>query len=739
MHRFRPKRLHAAVLLAFANTLMGTAIAQQSGAVQTEDVSVFGQGEARQVQNITKEDLQKAVPGASPIKVLEKLPGVHFQSSDPYGTNEWSSRLTVRGFTQQYLGYTLDGIPLGDSAYAAHNGLSIGRAIIAEDVGRVTLSQGAGALGTASTSNLGGTVQFFSDDPDNQFGVRAAQTLGTDSTFRSYARLDTGNTASGTKAYISALHQQSDNWKGGGKGELDQINAKVVNITGANRFSLFFNHSDRRETDYQEISKEMVGRLGWGWDNYYPDWQRTINAATGIFTGNVKSWDDAYWTSTTLRTDTLAGASADVALNDNARIKTTLYTQHSHAEGQWWAGNWVPSPSGVPFSRFTRTYWTSRNGATADLSWNLDNHAIKAGVWLERTRHDWRQAYFDAAGAGDGLDYASNPFATTNLQKFTTDTRQFYLQDTISFLNDRAKATVGFKSPHVDISGNNTIGGRAGGNITSSKSFLPQLGLNYQLSKNDEVFAGYSENMRAFTAGAWGPFMVTQAVFDATAANLNPETSKTYELGYRFRQPTLQGSLTAYTTEFKDRLQVVSNCILLAGCPSTLANVGKVESKGVEAALSWNLARNWTWFNALTYNNSQYKSDYTNGGVLVATSGKQVVDSPKLLFNTELGYDTGVWFARLNGKYTDKRYYTFLNDNSVPAFWQWNAAVGYKQKNFAGLREFGVQLNVTNLFDKKYYGTLGTNGFPNQDPAGTFPTSEEGAPRQAFLTVSGKF
>jgi iron complex outermembrane receptor protein len=116
-----------------------------------------------------------------------------------------------------------------------------------------------------------------------------------------------------------------------------------------------------------------------------------------------------------------------------------------------------------------------------------------------------------------------------------------------------------------------------------------------------------------------------------------------------------------------------------------------------------------------------------------------VVDSPKLLFNTELGYDTGVWFARLNGKYTDRRYYTYLNDSDVPAFWVWNAAVGYKQKNLIGLRDFGVQLNIANLFDKRYFGTLGTNGFPNSDAGGTFPTAEVGSPRLAFLTVSGKF
>jgi hypothetical protein len=54
----------------------------------------------------------------------------------------------VRGFNENQLGFTLDGVPLGDMSYGNHNGLHISRAVPSEDVGRVSLSQGAGALST---------------------------------------------------------------------------------------------------------------------------------------------------------------------------------------------------------------------------------------------------------------------------------------------------------------------------------------------------------------------------------------------------------------------------------------------------------------------------------------------------------------------------------------------------------------------------------------------------------------
>src|SRR5476651_172045 len=154
------------------------------GPVQT--VEITGRGQSRQVQKINKADLAEALPGTSPLKVLEKLPGVNFQSADPFGAYEWSTRFSVRGFNQNQLGFTLDGVPLGDMSYGNNNGLHISRAISSENIGRVAVSQGAGALGTASTSNLGGTVQFYSSDPSDTMEGTGAQTFGSDSTYRTF-------------------------------------------------------------------------------------------------------------------------------------------------------------------------------------------------------------------------------------------------------------------------------------------------------------------------------------------------------------------------------------------------------------------------------------------------------------------------------------------------------------------------------------------------------------------------
>ena len=195
-HRFDSRQRAGRTLrlaLSLGGACLGTAVhAQESapaGAAAAEEVIVLGSGESRQVQTVTAQQIEQLPAGTSPLKAIENMPGVNFQSADPYGAYEWSTRITIRGFNQNRLGFTLDGIPLGDMTYGNHNGLHISRAIPTELVGRAVLSQGTGTLETASTSNLGGAVEFFSATPSTEFAVDAAQSFGSDNASRTYVRV----------------------------------------------------------------------------------------------------------------------------------------------------------------------------------------------------------------------------------------------------------------------------------------------------------------------------------------------------------------------------------------------------------------------------------------------------------------------------------------------------------------------------------------------------------------------
>jgi len=166
--------------------------AAPADATEVDAVIVLGQGQSRQVQTISTTQIEVLAAGSSPLRAVEKLPGVSFQSADAFGAYEWSTRVAIRGFDQSRLGFTLDGVPLGDMSYGNYNGLHISRAVTSEDLGKVELAQGAGSLSTASTSNLGGTLQFFTRDPSRDFHVQTNATAGSDNMYRVFGRLDTG-------------------------------------------------------------------------------------------------------------------------------------------------------------------------------------------------------------------------------------------------------------------------------------------------------------------------------------------------------------------------------------------------------------------------------------------------------------------------------------------------------------------------------------------------------------------
>ncbi|WP_163024053.1 TonB-dependent receptor plug domain-containing protein, partial [Pseudomonas viridiflava] len=120
--RFPVRRL---VLLIGLHTLSLAAYAQDT-ATPTEEpvsaaadttlgtVSVIGQGETRQVQRVSDKDIKAYSAATNPMKVLQRLAGVSFQSGDPLGREESSQRISLRGFDMHHLGYTLDGVTLGN-------------------------------------------------------------------------------------------------------------------------------------------------------------------------------------------------------------------------------------------------------------------------------------------------------------------------------------------------------------------------------------------------------------------------------------------------------------------------------------------------------------------------------------------------------------------------------------------------------------------------------------------------
>ncbi|MCZ8370212.1 MAG: TonB-dependent receptor [Porphyrobacter sp.] len=747
---------------AEAETL--SAATDAAEAPEGDEIVVYGKGEVRQVTEISADDIQVTTAGSSPFIALRKLPGVNFQSADPFGSYEWSTRITLRGFNQNQLGFTLDGVPLGDMSYGNTNGLHISRAIIADNIGTTRVSQGAGALGTASTSNLGGTLEFFSRDPQDELGIAGNITYGDSNTVRAYGTLDTGDLG-GFKAYISAAHIDADKWKGFGTQRSTQVNAKLVaDFSPSTTFTAFVNFSDRKENDYQDLSQGMIGRLGYDWDNISDNWPLAVQLAfiganrgdTGVavapntfgtvYPAPILSVDDTYYDAAGLRRDWVASGRIDQQLGDSAKAGLQVYYHTNKGQGSW-ITPYRASPGGLPISFRTTEYNIERIGVLGDLEAELGTQTIRLNVWYENNDFEQARRFYDMGNSQtvpltSALTYQTNPFLTQWNNAYNTKTFQYAVQDQWD-VSDAFTVTAGFKGQSVKLEAtaiNPVPGPLALGEIKSEDFFLPQVGVLFKLGGGNELFASFTQNQRAFTAAATtGPFATSALGFTALRDRIAPETTDTYEVGFRFGEGQLTGVIAGYLVNFSNRLLAVPQGPGIVGNAPLLSNVGDVRSIGAEIGVQWQPVPAFTVTGSYAYNENTYRDDVINqsGVVVQATKGRTVVDSPESIANLELAYDDGQFYARGNANYTSERFFTYSNDRSVEGRVLVDALIGFRlQSDNRFLNGLAIEGTVTNLFDKEYVGTIGSNGFGFE---GDNQTLLAGAPQQFFVTLRKDF
>jgi iron complex outermembrane receptor protein len=776
--------------VAFVSLGAGQAWAQSGPAPESDPASdvvvIYGEGQTRQVQTLTSEDLGLEAAGSSPIKLIESLPGVNYTAADPFGAYEWAVNINIRGFQKDQLGYTLDRIPLGDMSYGNYNGLHISRAVISENLGSVELAQGAASLATASTSNLGGALTFTSRGPSDDFGGEVALTGGSENMFRGYARLETGaiDALMGAKAYISYVTHEQDKWKGSGPQKTEQANAAFELPVGPGVLSGYYNWSQRRETDYQDLSLEMIRRLGYGWDNLAPNWALANqiadvganNGYTGVcnpaapdafpacpnpsagtaWPSPVSNADDAYYDAAGLRDDQLARLSYDADLTDDLYLSLTAYLHENEGQGVWFTPYVNPFQFGAPISQRstissvsvrTTEYDMNRNGALGSLTWTLGDHTLEGGFWYEYNDFNQDRRFYanTRLAPRPTLEFMRNPFATQWSYGYDFETTMFYLQDTWN-VTDALTVFGGFKSVTVDMAVDTNVAGFVTptpgsnadlqGTITSEDTFLPQVGFTYELAEGSEIFGGYTENMRAHTLAPAAS--QTQSGFDFIKANTDPESSKTVEAGWRYRNGPFQGVVAAYFVEFEDRLLGLSSGAGIIGSPSVIKNVGSVTTQGVEFAGSYDFTDEWTLTGSYAFNDSTYDDDVVDATLPapILTGGKTVVNAPEHLFKSDLGYDNGLFFAKLSVAYTGSRYFSYLNNAEVGGYTLADFTAGYRLDGDDALAGVELQLNITNLMDEEYISTMGTNGFGTGTDAQTLMV---GSPRQVFATVRKSF
>jgi iron complex outermembrane receptor protein len=782
--RFTPRKIAMAVSALCAATFAAPLLAQTSSATDADAAPMatvkISSTTTRSSVALNSTEMQKMQPGINPLKALQTLPGVSFQTADPWGNNEQNLSLFVHGFSGSQLGYTLDGVPLGDQQYGNYNGLSPQRAVISENVRSVVLSSGAGDLGTASTSNLGGTIETYSSNPSSERGGSVQQSVGSHSTSRTFVRYDTGLFGEGNSAYVSYLHHEAHAWDFDGRQGGDQVNAKWINQSHAGKLTLFFDYSDKIEPN-EDSTAHVAGETSSPYTRpfLYPDFGAALaylspTGATPAAAGS--NYRNFY--SDAQRTDYLGYAKFDARLSDALTWSNQVYYHKDDGVGV------VAGPIGVAglpglfgvyypnqnlkqvfgnsgYAVRTTEYAIRRVGLLSTMRYELGNHQVEFGGWLEHNRSQaYRRWYaLDASNPSSPYDRPANPLITQYGSEINNKVVQIHLQDEWKVQPDLA-LLAGFKSSLQFADGQFPVQPAAGaisggslalpvGEIVTKKWFLPQLGARWDVTPRDQVFMNIQKNLRQFVTyggGGASPWsLASQPAFDLFKASAKPETSLTYELGLRANHPLdagpvtqLDGQITVYHVDFSNRLlQISPTPVILAiiGGNPVLVNVGSVRTDGIDLAGTLHFGKKTSFYNALSYNRSVYANDYNNGAAVVPTSGKIVPGAPewmnKFVATTTAG---GIEF-QLIGDYVGKRFATYTNDLSVPSYFLTSLSAGAPLPLLDGawLKNARWRLNVSNLANKQ--GPLNVVVGAASGAYNTFPI----APRQAFLTVMANF
>ncbi len=279
------------------------------------------------------------------------------------------------------------------------------------------------------------------------------------------------------------------------------------------------------------------------------------------------------------------------------------------------------------------------------------------------------------------------------------------------------------------------------GIIRKYDAVLPNVGVSYEVAENHTVYASYAKSLSAprtdnlYTARNIGGTV--------TLVDSEPETTNSFDLGYRYQGDDLIVSAAVWMTKYDNR--IVSAYDEDLGF-STFRNLGSVDMRGIDLEAAWTAAEGLTFYGSVSYLDSEVKDNVPlSATTALPTAGKQLVETPDWTVGLRAQYEVDGWVFGLQGKYTGERWVSDVNDQKTDSYTVVDLDIRYDLTN-VGVDNAYAQLNVINLFDERYLGSYSsvTNAFPVNVGAPTLRSGSNaffsiGAPRTVQFAIGLQF
>ncbi len=767
MNTYVPKKrsfITLSVLAAMSLTSMH-ALAQEADAKAAEEdkdvesILVTGRNVSYANSATSTEMKKQQTPMTSALALIDNLPGVLVTEGDPFGSDEWSTTISIRGFQvnldSQQIGMTVDGIANGNSNYGG--GTKASRYIDTENLRGTEVSQGTADISSRSNEALGGTMDFTTIRPAFDEQLTVSTTFAEYNARKFYVRYDTGEIAQDTYAWVSLSTQQNDDYMDGSvTNKRDHAEGKLITMLGDVDVTAYVSYDDAQEYTYQRVYglaqyeqndewdgltdtwsgipyQDQVFRDGWVTEreNFFTYLQADFSVGSVDFSTNVYyhenegtgKWNPYY----------IADVTDDGAGNANSELNTSstayggdtlglIYFVNSAGEALSPVDGCVSSVSSpyggggaevdpncyeqgaiaVSSNRHTH-YNKKRIGINGDFVWNttiadMDN-VVRGGFWYEDYQRDEYRDWHKTIDASTSSRYENTPYWVQYDREFPVETLMYYVENELDA--GFAKLRLGAKQFNVDVSKEDQFTPENNLNISSDSDVLISAGFVAPLPVDGlELFGGYAENFAA----------VKDAVLerdDTDISTVEPETADNIDFGLRYSTPGFNASLTYYTIEFENRITFVSNedvngIDFLESAAGGYINDGGIESDGIEASIDYSITDSLGIYVSYTKNDSTY----TDEGV----SGNTVIGSPEDMAVVSFDYTKGDFYAGFSTKYVGERFLDQANTQETDSYIVSDLYLGKTAYDIGGgIDSVELSFTVNNVFDEDYLGSIAAN------------------------------
>lgn len=603
--------------------------------------------------------------------LMKNVTGVRVEK----GVLDSRSSYSLRGFNLDY--YQMDGIPVAKNDLAMYN-------YNLDKFDRIEIVKGANGL-TSGAGNPGGAINMVRKHANSKvFTGDIDISAGTWDTYKIKTDLSTPLNEEGTiRGRLVASHKATDTFKDRVHNENDLIYAVLdADLTESTTISAGASYekedldgdSNNLPAFYKDGTKTNFSRS----KNYSPDWS---------------SWDTERYS---YFLDIKQRLANDILLN-------VVYT-HNDIKTKDRFNGYLTVWSGL-----------NKDGSGLDYAWmhgpqkiNEDNvdifssipfklgnkeHEIIAGFQYNKqdTKQTWKgdgEFSIENFFTQNGSELAK-PVSTTSVPGFISESKQtaFYLTGKFEII-DELKLILGGRLTNYDFE---EISSRFN-EVTKydvNNEFTPFVGLTYDINKNHSIYASYTDIFKP------------QSAKDINDKLLSPVLGKNYEIGIKgeYFDQRLNAGITLFRIE-QDNVAEDTGLINQAGNSIYEAKDG-VTSKGVELEVSGKLTDHW-----------DLSAGFANFEAKEANGAKFNTRAPRSNINIFTKYSVNDFSlgAGVNWK-SDTYVGTGSRQVSQDAYATVDVMAAYNfSKNVTG------QLNINNLFDKKYYSGYSTNAYAYGEP-----------------------